>query len=95
MKNLIQRRWAMGAAVFVLTAASYAQCSRLSRRRPAQGNQAAAHPAWRPAHRRALRLSLAGSRLPAGRPDRQRTLPVALQLPLRPLTRPHQSAQLL
>jgi hypothetical protein len=27
MKNLIQRRWAMGAAVFVLTAASYAQWS--------------------------------------------------------------------
>ena len=27
MKNLIQRRWAMGVAVFVLTAASYAQWS--------------------------------------------------------------------
>ena len=102
MKNLIQRRWALGVAVFVLTAASYAQWSNPSDDVPAYHPSAPLKIAELPPILRGSQLTGEHFVYPWQKhvyqqavQGRRRALPVALQLPLRPLPGPHQPAQLL
>ena len=88
--DLHERPLDLGLAVFAVTAASYAQWSNPADDVPAYHPSAPLKVSALPpilsgaqADRRALPLSLAGACLPAGSQDRQRALPVAVQLPLR------------
>ncbi len=102
MKHLLKSRWALGLAVFALTAVSYAQWSNPAEDVPAY------HPSA-PLKVSALPPILSGSKLTGENfrypwqmhvyqqvaQGRQRGLPVALQLPLRSRAWAHQPAQLL